>query len=175
MHTVYILANRVQAVHSTALVLFENCQKLIVRNAQEWILNVLVYLHQKMESMETCPYIYIHAYLQVCDTGETLLPLLSDRFLGALAQTQQASQTGGELPPEFITSPPTQSACIADRQLEYMDCYLFILISCIIPNVAKIQGSQCFSPKIQAFLETVIWEGTVCIAQNNILCCYSVI
>lgn len=45
MHTVYILANRVQAVHSTALVLFENCQKLIVRNAQEWILNVLVYLH----------------------------------------------------------------------------------------------------------------------------------
>lgn len=45
MHTVYILANRVQAVHSTALVLFENCQKLIVRNAPEWILNVLVYLH----------------------------------------------------------------------------------------------------------------------------------
>lgn len=44
MHTVYILVNRVQAVHSTALVLFENCQKLIVGNAQEWILNVLVYL-----------------------------------------------------------------------------------------------------------------------------------
>lgn len=45
MHTVYILVNRVQAVHSTALVLFENCQKLIVGNAQEWIWNVLVYLH----------------------------------------------------------------------------------------------------------------------------------
>lgn len=45
MHTVYVLASRVQAVHSTALVLFENYQKLIVRNAQEWILNVLVYFH----------------------------------------------------------------------------------------------------------------------------------
>lgn len=45
MHTVYIPVNIVQAVHSTALVLFENCQKLIVGNAQEWILNVLVYLH----------------------------------------------------------------------------------------------------------------------------------
>lgn len=35
MHTVYILVNRIQPVHSTALVLFKNCQKIIAGNAQE--------------------------------------------------------------------------------------------------------------------------------------------
>lgn len=35
MHAVYIVVNRIQAVHSTSIVLAENCQNLIVGNAWE--------------------------------------------------------------------------------------------------------------------------------------------